>query len=1207
MLSHLRFHRRGPSNPTSPNPDSNASWDVQPMQLVPDDSSVPAPDIRPRSAISPPQSQQGPARSQSPPLTSPAPPPQPQQAPPPPPSQAPPSLPPIARVASVSETEYSASEYSVYVGDPESHHSREEPRVPARSPYTEQSSFLGGLKYRREQDAAAAAAVTSPRAGPSERSPSYSLDSRNSSRPNIASVATSPQGRPPLRSSNVGSSFVSPTDLQHNTDNTGKRPPGARMKTEPAPMVNPNVAPGPPKGRKSLPFLKNPMSTLLARRKTSQNIPDLSLSLLNDRGKTSYEPIRGTKVHDFSAPRPKKPVSSNVSPLPPTEQTVPEAIPPPSKEDLSPPQRPAPPVPPKDDRELSGRSASVQSRRPVSVDGAAAMQGESASRSASAARRITLMDTQMRRKSSVPSSISTLSRNLSGMSGKDVLSALPRHMKSTSSRFSFDMMGAANAEKLLEERHRQREQDKQPDVPGHRDSRYDEFDEDPFEYDDLDYDDGLEERIPGVNADYDEEEQDIYEEPVEEYDPDNDQENFAGFVFQRSNPHSNLASPQDALMATTPRDAEGNVIGFAMTQGTPDINNNRLSQISVQAPEPSHPHSPVSQALLSGDSPTGLGIQGLDAAIHDSNRSSPQENQPKENSAPAPLQPDDELYFGGAGLEGEGDGIAIDEALFDLEDTDQYGRPLAGVFASALARRQAAEEQAKRESDDVTSRLSGASAVTQSTTHTSLSVVPNQEPSPADNHPADDEKSSLNGLEQEEPVPECSTTAETDNMAAYQAALAAAAHKAAASGKFRRDSDPPLPTDVTITSPTTSGSDHDNGYIDSFDDYEFDDGFDDGFGNGLDDYEMDDDAIIAEANASALAYDSDGWYGQEFGFYAAPAQPIPHRNTNPGSDTDPFYGGFFGSNHGLTRSKSGHLIAREPNLTPITERSEYSNRNSIMSLMSPNSTTARELSSLQSPGLAQLAMMADDDNMSLSALLRLRSKAWGDSQASLVSSREGSPSDRNNDISSPWSPEGREQIPGGHDMYGRKNSAFSIWSQSAESGAASGSGSPTLTMSIPALPHNSAVPPLPLLNTAALGTSPNPNPATVASPTIPSAIPQPLFSPPPIPTQPVQPMTFPPVLEDEEADDDDAAEEQAFDNPVSPVSVILSPKPGVPSQQRPGMGHRQKGSADSISYVKEEGDVPGGGEPRWVLERRRTAESGEIEVLEREVVEGGRI
>jgi hypothetical protein len=52
------------------------------------------------------------------------------------------------------------------------------------------------------------------------------------------------------------------------------------------------------------------------------------------------------------------------------------------------------------------------------------------------------------------------------------------------------------------------------------------------------------------------------------------------------------------------------------------------------------------------------------------------------------------------------------------------------------------------------------------------------------------------------------------------------------------------------------------------------------------------------------------------------------------------------------------------------------------------------------------------------------------------------------------------------------------------------------------------------------------------------------------------------------------------------------------------MGHRHKGSADSISYIQEE---EGGGETRWVMERRRTGESGQVELLEREVVEGGRI
>jgi hypothetical protein len=50
-------------------------------------------------------------------------------------------------------------------------------------------------------------------------------------------------------------------------------------------------------------------------------------------------------------------------------------------------------------------------------------------------------------------------------------------------------------------------------------------------------------------------------------------------------------------------------------------------------------------------------------------------------------------------------------------------------------------------------------------------------------------------------------------------------------------------------------------------------------------------------------------------------------------------------------------------------------------------------------------------------------------------------------------------------------------------------------------------------------------------------------------------------------------------------------------------GHRYKGSADSVSYMKEEDS----GETRWVIERRRTGETGEVELLEREVVEGRQI
>jgi hypothetical protein len=57
-------------------------------------------------------------------------------------------------------------------------------------------------------------------------------------------------------------------------------------------------------------------------------------------------------------------------------------------------------------------------------------------------------------------------------------------------------------------------------------------------------------------------------------------------------------------------------------------------------------------------------------------------------------------------------------------------------------------------------------------------------------------------------------------------------------------------------------------------------------------------------------------------------------------------------------------------------------------------------------------------------------------------------------------------------------------------------------------------------------------------------------------------------------------------------------------ERLPFRKHKHSASAESICYLKEEDPVSG---ERWILERRRTAESGEIELVEREVVQGGRI
>ncbi|GAW15722.1 hypothetical protein ANO14919_051410 [Xylariales sp. No.14919] len=1094
-MLHLRFHRRTPSNPTSPVLD-RASWDtaaVQPAHLVPADG-IPAPDVRPRSSTSVPFAQ---AYGQ---------PSQPQQR-----DQNPPVLPPIARVVSADSVR-SANSQNSEQKPREDVQPRDDSKPLPRSPCgNEQPRFIGGLaleNYRREQAALNQPAQHrgAPNAPPiSSVSPSASPSGASAPTPTFNNKPP-----PPVKASRVNSSFVSPTDLQ-SAPPTGKRPLGARMTSESSTTSNLPVARDASKAKKGLPFLNNPLSTLLARRKTSQNIPDLTLSTREP----TYDPrIRGTRVHDFSAPRQWKPIvqPTNVS----NEPSNPGDGNPP----VGPPTR-APPVPPKDSHTRSSRTSSSNSKS-LSMDPTLSQR----SRDSLGTQLVEQTEVESSRQRNIPTSLSkaSMSRKASATSVKSSFSAIPRHMKSTSSRFSFDMIGAAEEEKLLEERHRQRQQDKISGAASNRrDSRFDEFDEDAFDYDAMDYDDDLEERIPGVNADLDD-----YEEDYDTAnDPDNDQDNFAGFVFQRSDPASSLTSPYGPGVLPTPRDANGDVIGYAETGDTPGFDQYPgTSQDFLTEPGTSKLHIDSTAA--------GLGIQELEPVMETSESTVRVEERTQ-------LSKDDELYFNDGlihDFDGEGDGSTFDESIFDLNDTDEYGRPIPQIFANALAQRNAALETKKRESD-LTSRLSAQSAVSHSsTTQTSLS---------ADTHTKtanlQDEGNTSHVAAPPQGEPDTSHTAQPQApeqalpgvgggvVAAYQAALAAAAHKAAASGKFRRDSSPESPKDLAITSPTTSELLHPQPNAideDALADYEYDDGF----SAGLDDYELDDDAIIAEANASALANDSDGWYGQEFGFYSAPVPPPSHAQSSLSEKNLYQYshGGYFGPS-GVNRTTSGRVVSREPNLTPITERSEYSNRNSLMSIGWPQGPNSG--GPIQSPGLAQLAMMAEDHDMSLSALLKLRSKAWGGSQASLTSSREGSPYDRNGATS----PLGQE-FSGVNLAPGRKNSAFSIYSQDS-TGAGSDTGSPTLTMAIPSVPTNS-IPSLTM----------SPNSTT-------SPITAPVFSP------LLGSTTFPPLSEVEEPSSPDTTGKSS-----QAPNQSMVPSVGVASKQRSGIGHRHRGSADRKIAVK---------------------------------------
>ena len=274
MLSHLRFHRRGTSNPTSPIPDqqqsaSPLSNSESPVALA---SASPL-DGMPTSAT----------------------------------SSSAPTLPPITRVTSDdSGSRQERDERQNGAGlIPESR-----PHQSQRSSYNGDVGFIGGMalqNYRRDVEAQqkASRTETGDRTG-SGNTPVHPEDTSGRPRPSYLEptldISRSSQSK-------QVASFSAPTDLQvSNASNLGRRPAGARLPQE-APFALANtpssVAVEPQKGKKGLPFLKNPMSTLLMRRRNNQNAPDLRpLPLNNKDEEPTYDPrIRGTRVHDFSAPR----------------------------------------------------------------------------------------------------------------------------------------------------------------------------------------------------------------------------------------------------------------------------------------------------------------------------------------------------------------------------------------------------------------------------------------------------------------------------------------------------------------------------------------------------------------------------------------------------------------------------------------------------------------------------------------------------------------------------------------------------------------------------------------------------------------------------------------------------------------------------------------------------------------------------------------
>lgn len=673
-------------------------------------------------------------------------------------------------------------------------------------------------------------------------------------------------------------------------------------------------------------------------------------------------------------------------------------------------------------------------------------------------------------------------------------SGLPKHMTSTSSRFSFIGNGdSAAQEKLLEERHKQHANNNKP-TPQDASEAQDDDDYDDY---DFDADDGFEEQIPGVNADAHDDQENFVQRPISQalnalnkritlkIDPSaaNDyarQDNLQTFHFTPDpSVLSSISTGQTSQ--PTPRDEDGQVIGLADTSYSPRRTNDHSRQ-----------RSDLSIVEISG----GLAGLGLSTAQPDTKT----QFLATSHMSSTQQEPFEDLYFDDGEFDNMMDDVndeEVDERIFDDGNVTIRDIPAENARRLEEAQRRSSAGEAIPPGLDYPLVQGGLRPQEQHKTTTSPYTV------------------ALSGVNA---APDASSVGLTEgNLAAYHAALASAADVAAANGRFTRSiSNSRYSEDETSTSqledspPGLSTDDKHGSHnvdfsgIDEDENFPFDD-------DGEDD-------LIAEANAEVLENDDDGFYGQEFGFYAR----AKGKNTS-GLE----YGGYFaprGSN-GIKRSHSAKANFQEPSLTPITERSEWSARNSVASLHIPGMPSSAQ--SIPSPGIAQLLDLESssfDENMSFEALMKLRRGTFGGSSTS-VNSLGGPPS------SSPLAHVSAHSFAGadaGHRMTSSITSLTgSVGIPESEEEDNDRWDEPTFTRNTP---------------------TEDPEPLGVERP-----------------------------------------ENTAKFSPISTRS------------ERGRMGHsRSSSGAESVSYVR---DTDG----RWLLERRRTGEDGEGEVIEREYLAGSRI
>lgn len=534
----------------------------------------------------------------------------------------------------------------------------------------------------------------------------------------------------------------------------------------------------------------------------------------------------------------------------------------------------------------------------------------------------------------------------------------PQRYKSNASRFSFDLAGVGSAaqEKSLEDKHR--EHAKKRERESGVSYNHDMDDDDGYADYDLDDDDGgFEERIPGVNADEDEPAMPALRQGAENFNFISP--NKSSFESAASQVSTGLTSPG------TPRDSQGHPAAFTVSKNPLAPADPQLHQGQMSKEDTARPKSTPGPST-----DPSLQVQPLQREIVS-----------ETNLAGLPRNydyQDDDMYFDDGMIDDfeDEEHQPFDESIFDDDTSRIYGLPLRDLKPSS---------EAQKPNEYASSQALRPEQATQSTAGQeghSVALPPSDISQDGDTGMAElrDSVTDLNKPARAASFNHCAGLTQ-DNLGLHDK-LAFAANQAALDGRFNRSysqSSAHRPQGGIDPSQVLGLSANQTEHINSLlnvdtadDDVDF--AFDDAHVAFTE--AEDDDPIIAAANAEALENDDDGFYGQEFGFFA---------RASGSSESEYVNGGYFGSRalEGIHRMNSGRDNFQEPSLTPITERSEWSNRNSTISLAMHGYPLSSQYQS--NPQLVDLMRVQEETEMSMEALRKLRRGAWGGSNTSLHS------------------------------------------------------------------------------------------------------------------------------------------------------------------------------------------------------------------------------